>query len=273
MSPFAYGDLVLLLDGKGRRVLLQLAEDQVSQVPSGHHLPHQEVVGKDPGSWVKPVGGRPLLALHPSLEDYVMAMERPTQIIYPKDMGQLLVYGDVRPGTTILEAGVGSGATALLFLRVLGPQGKLISVERRADFLRAARDNVVTFWGGFPASWDLRHGDIYEGLPGCPPLDLMFLDLPEPQRALPVAADALKPGGLLLIWVPTIYQVEKVLAQTRQNTFSPPDIKEFWERDWITGPQSLRPDHRMVGHTGFLLRFRRHHGKGDGLYGPLDPPL
>lgn len=270
LLPFGYGDLVLLLDGKGRRLLVKLEEHQVSQVPSGHRLLHDEVVGKLPGSWVRPLGGRPLLALRPSLEDYVMAMERPTQIIYPKDMGHLLIYGDVRPGITILEAGVGSGATALLFLRALGPEGKLISVERRPEFLEAARKNVTAFWGGLPPHWVLRLGDIYEGVEACPPLDLMFLDLPEPHRALGVAEQSLKPGGVLLIWVPTMYQVERVVAEVRGRPFCPPEIKEFWERDWVVGPQSLRPDHRMVGHTGFLLRLRRLGGDGDE---PLDPPL
>jgi len=190
-----------------------------------------------------------------------MSMPRGAAIIYPKDAAQILSLGDVFPGATVVEAGVGSGALSLWLLRAIGPTGTLTSFERREEFADVARGNVVSFLGAEPENWTVAVGDLVESLPGAVEngsVDRVVLDMLAPWECLGVVADALAPGGLLLCYIATVTQLSRVAEAVRgTGLFTDPDSSETMVRGWHVEGLAVRPDHRMVAHTGFLLTARR----------------
>lgn len=262
--PFAAGERALLIDGRGRRYLVSLA-------PGGHFhshmgaLPHDDVLGRDEGVAVSTPSGARLVAVRPTLADYVLKMRRGAQVVYPKDVGLILVYADVFPGARVLEAGTGSGALTLALARAAGPDGLVVSYEIRPDHHERAVANVEAWYqalGGKPQSLELRLGDVAESLADDEEFDRLVLDLPEPWRALDAAGGALVPGGIACCYLPTVPQVAQTVDALRAAGFGQVETLEGLVRTWNVDGPSVRPDHRMVAHTGFLVFGRKHSSSG-----------
>ena len=253
-GPFAPGDRVLLLDSKRRRHLVVLREGGEFHSHAGV-LRHTDLIGADEGVTVRTTMGARLVAVRPTLADFVLEMPRGAQVIYPKDLGPILVHADVFPGARVLESGVGSGALTMTLLRAVGPKGHVLGYEIRDDFAARARQNVESFLGpSVPLEIQVR--DIYEGI-DVTGLDRILLDLPEPWRVVPHAEKALAPGGILLAYLPTILQVAQLREALADSVFGMAQTLEVLQRTWHVEGQSVRPDHRMVAHTGFLTYARR----------------
>ena len=259
-GPFRVGGRVQLTGPKGRLHTVTLREGGELHT---HHgvLRHEVLIGQPDGSVVANSGGHEYLALRPLLRDFVMSMPRGAAIIYPKDAAQILAEADVFPGAVVVEAGVGSGALSLWLLRAIGPEGRLISFERRAEFAEVAQANVATFLGGAPEAWDVVVGDLADQLPErVPPasVDRVVLDMLAPWECLDVVADALTPGGVVVCYVATATQLSRVAEYIRHTgLFTEPVASETMVRGWHVDGLAVRPDHRMVAHTGFLLSARR----------------
>jgi len=254
---FSPGDRVLLIDGKSRRYLITLREGGQFHTHTGV-TPHDSIVGLPDGSTVRSPSGARYLALRPTLADFVLAMPRGAQVIYPKDLGPLLILADVFPGARVLEAGVGSGALSMTLLRA---GAHVVGYELREDFAAKAQANVASFLGdGRPYRVELR--DVYEGIDETG-LDRILLDLPEPWRVVKHAVAALRPGGIFVSYLPGIGQVVQLREALDAASFMLAETVEVLQRSWHIEGQSVRPDHRMVAHTGFLTSARR----------PADQPL
>ncbi|KJL35804.1 tRNA (adenine(58)-N(1))-methyltransferase TrmI [Microbacterium ginsengisoli] len=259
-GPFAYGDRVQLTGPKGRLSTVTLREG--GELHSHHGvLRHADIVGQPDGSVLVNSHGSEYLALRPLLRDFVMSMPRGAAIVYPKDAAQILAQADVFPGCVVVEAGVGSGALSLWLLRAIGPTGRLVSFERRGEFADVARANVETFLGESPASWQIVEGDLAEELPRAveqASVDRVVLDMLAPWECIDVAADALVPGGVLVCYVATATQLSRVAEYLRATgAFTDPESSETMVRGWHVEGLAVRPDHRMVAHTGFLISARR----------------
>jgi len=253
---FAEGDPALLIDSKGRHFLLKLERGRMFQYHEGQ-LSHDELLGASDGSWVEASSGSKLLLLRPRLADFILKMKRAAQVVYPKDLGPILVYGDVGPGMTALEAGTGSGALTLGLSRAVGPTGKVVSVERRDDHGAHARKAITRWYGEVPDNVDLRIGDVTETVEEVMP-DRIVLDLPEPWHCIEVAAEHQPSGGVLTAYLPTVPQVQKTVDTARgTGSFAEVEVKEFLFRDWNVDGRSVRPEHSMIGHTGFLIFMRK----------------
>lgn len=250
---FAVGDRVLLVDAKRRRHLVTLAEGGAFHSHAGV-LDHERLIGQMPGVTVRTSLGSKLVALRPTLSEYVLKMPRGAQVIYPKDLGPILMLADVFPGARVLESGIGSGALTMTLLRATGPTGHVTGYELRDDFAERARRNVEGFLGpDVPLAIEVR--DVYAGI-DLEDLDRVILDLPEPWRAVKHAEAALTPGGILLSYLPTIGQVARLHEELGTSSFGMADTVEILQRGWHIDGQSVRPDHRMVAHTGFLTHAR-----------------
>ena len=253
-GPFQVGDRVQLTDGKGRKFTVVLAEGGEYHTHRGG-ISHNDLIGVDEGSVVKSVNGTPYLALRPLLVDYVLSMPRGAQVIYPKDAAQIVHEGDIFPGARVLEAGAGSGALTCSLLRAVGPTGRVISYEVRDDHAEHAVRNVETFFGGRPENWDLTIADVaeFEGQ-----VDRVVLDMLAPWDVLPAVAKALIPGGVLLVYVATVTQLSKVVEALRtQECWTEPRSWESMVRGWHVVGLAVRPEHRMQGHTAFLVSARK----------------
>ncbi len=245
---------MLLLDRKRRRHLIRLVEGGEFHTHAGV-LDHATVVGQEEGVTVRTTRGAALLALRPTLSEFVLEMPRGAQVIYPKDLGPILMLGDIFPGARVLESGVGSGAMTMTLLRAIGPTGHLTGYELREDFATRARLNVEAFLGeDLPLTIETR--DVYEGI-DLDDLDRIVLDLPEPWQVVKHAERALRPGGILVSYLPTILQVSTLRETLADSTFGMADTIEVLHRGWNVDGQSVRPDHRMVAHTGFLTVARK----------------
>jgi tRNA (adenine57-N1/adenine58-N1)-methyltransferase len=217
-------------------------------------LKHDDVIGRSEGITVRTTMGARLVVLRPTLAEYVLEMPRGAQVIYPKDLGPILVLADVFPGARVLESGVGSGALTMALLRAVGVAGSVVGYEVRADFASRARRNVEGMLGeDVPMRIEVR--DTYAGIDEAG-LDRVLLDLPEPWRVVKHAADALRPGGILLAYLPTIGQVAQLREELDASAFGMAQTLEVLQRGWHIDGQSVRPDHRMVAHTGFLTTAR-----------------
>jgi len=252
-QPFRAGERVLLVDSKQRRHLVTLAEGGEFHTHAGF-VPHAEIIGQPDGSVIRTTRGARLTAVRPTLAEYVLEMPRGAQVIYPKDLGPILVLADVFPGARVLESGVGSGALTMALLRAIGPTGHVTGYEIREDFAKRARQNVDGFLGpDMPLDIEIR--DVYEGI-AVDDLDRILLDLPEPWRVVKHAEQALHAGGILLAYLPTIGQVARLREELEDSGFGMAQTLEVLHRTWHVEGQSVRPDHRMVAHTGFLTHAR-----------------
>ncbi len=259
-GPFVPGDRVQLTDPKGRLHTITLAPGKQFHTHRGH-LSHDDLIGAPDGSTITNTAGVEYLALRPLLADYVMSMPRGAAVVYPKDAGQVVMMADVFPGATVVEAGVGSGALSMSLLRAVGEHGRLLSFERREDFADIARANARDFFGGDHPAWTVTVGDLAEALPGAVAagtVDRVVLDMLAPWECLDAVAEALVPGGVLICYVATTTQLSKVAEAMRDHgTFTEPQAWESLVRGWHLEGLAVRPQHRMHGHTGFLVTTRR----------------
>ncbi|MET1042884.1 MAG: tRNA (adenine-N1)-methyltransferase [Microbacteriaceae bacterium] len=259
-GPFREGDRVQLTGPKGKLNTITLEAGKVFHTHRGM-VSHDDLIGVPDGSVIQASNGDQYLALRPLLNDFVMSMPRGAAIVYPKDAAQIVAFADIFPGATVVEAGVGSGALSLWLLRAIGPEGRLHSFERRDEFADVARGNVASFLGADPANWSVTVGDLAEALPGeVEPgtVDRVVLDMLAPWECLPAVADALAPGGLVVCYVATVTQLSRVAEAIRgTGLFTNPDPFETLVRGWHVEGLAVRPDHRMIGHTGFLVTARR----------------
>ena len=254
-SIFSEGDPALLIDRKGRRYMVRLEHSADFHTHIGH-FSHDELLGKDEGAWVVTSKGHYLLAVRPTMSDYTLEMPRIATVVYPKDVGAILVYGDIFPGARVLEAGTGSGALTAALLRAVGPQGSVASYDVREDMLERARSNVAALFAD-TSNLSLKLGDVGEGFDE-DGLDRIVLDLPEPWHVAPHAEERLLPGGIFLSFLPTILQVHQLTQTLRERrTFDLIETFEVMQRSWTVGRRNVRPDHRMVAHTGFVTTARR----------------
>lgn len=259
-GPFRAGDRVQLTGPRGRLNTITLEPGAEFHTHRGI-LPHDALIGLPDGSVVTSTVGDEYLALRPLLTDFVMSMPRGATIVYPKDAAQILLIGDIFPGATVVEAGVGSGALSLSLLRAIGPAGRLVSFERREEFARVARGNVTAFLGAEPANWSVLLGDLAEELGAAAAagsVDRVVLDMLAPWECLDAVTAALTPGGVLVCYVATATQLSRVAEGIRATgAFTDPESSETMVRGWHVEGLAVRPDHRMVAHTGFLVTARR----------------
>ena len=258
------GERVLLIDNRDRRYLLTLATGKQWHSHSGV-LDHDALIGAPEGTSARTSGGAKVLVFRPTLADYVLKMKRGAQVVYPKDVGLILVYADVFPGARVLEAGTGSGALTLALARAAGPDGLVVSYELREDHHERAVANVEAWYealGGKPENLELRLGDVFEGPEEGEEFDRLVLDLPEPWHALGATAAALVPGGIACCYLPTVPQVAQTVEALRAAGFGEVQTLEGLVRTWNVDGPSVRPDHRMVAHTGFLVFGRKHSSSG-----------
>lgn len=259
-GPFRPGDRVQLTGPKGRLNTITLETGGEFHSHRGV-LSHDRLIGKPDASVVEATNGVEYLAMRPLLSDFVLSMPRGAAIVYPKDAAQILGQGDIFPGAIVVEAGVGSGALSLWLLRAIGPQGTLHSFERREEFAEVAKGNVASFLGGVPQNWSVTIGDLTQALPTIVEpgsVDRVVLDMLAPWECVGAVAQALTPGGVLVCYIATVTQLSRVAEAIRATgAFTEPEPTETLVRTWHVEGLAVRPDHRMIGHTGFLMTARR----------------
>ncbi|MBI0142642.1 tRNA (adenine-N1)-methyltransferase [Bifidobacterium sp. W8106] len=290
-GPLSVGERVQLTDRRGRKLTVMLEPGGLTQTDHGL-LPHEAMIGLPEGSVVvtisadkwrqmrhkqdagtgteapdraKPwkssrsIGGWAFTVMRPRLEDYILSMPRGAQIMYPKDVARVILLGDIRPGMRVLESGAGSGAMSLGLLDAIGAEGKLTSIERREEFARVAMGNATVFFGHRPAQWDLRTGDFDTLAADLPEdeFDRIVLDMLDPWNRLEQAYRVMAPGGVLTAYVTTTTQLSRLAEALRADgRWTEPEIMESLERSWKADGLAVRPEHEMIGHTGFLLTSR-----------------
>jgi tRNA (adenine57-N1/adenine58-N1)-methyltransferase catalytic subunit len=255
-SAFQDGEQVLLIDQRGKRHLIFLRKSETFHSDRGW-ISHDAVIGHPEGTWVRSSMGLRYVALRPTLAEFVLDMPRGAQVIYPKDLAMILFWADVYPGCRVLEAGMGSGALTLALLRVVGPDGRVITYEQREEFARRALANIHMRCGEV-TNLTVRLGPVEDGVADEEPVDRVVLDLPEPWKLTQAMARVLRPGGIFVSYVPTIIQSQQI-AETlgRERHWALVETFETLYRPWNIEGQSVRPFHRMVAHTGFITVARR----------------
>ncbi len=252
-KPLTDGELVLLIDHKGRRYLVDLAAGSEFQTHAGV-VPHDQLIGRHEGSEVASTRGQKFSVLRPTLSDFIVSMPRGAQVIYPKDIGPILMLADIEPGCRVFESGIGSGALSMGMLRA---GAIVVGYELREDFASRAVKNVTRFLGPEVLDrYQIHLGDSYLGIEHGT-FDRAVLDLPEPWRVVPHLHGALRPGGILVSYSPSIVQVSQTREALDRAGFIEGSTVEVINRSWHVDGAAVRPDHRMVGHTGFLTRARR----------------
>jgi tRNA (adenine57-N1/adenine58-N1)-methyltransferase len=252
---FREGDHVLLIDRRERRYLIQLHPSRRFESHTGS-FPHDDLIGSPDGSWATTGSGHHLLAVKPTMADFVREMPRIATVVYPKDLGAILVYGDIFPGAKVLEAGSGSGGLTIALARAVGEGGDVVSYDVRQDMIDRARANVDAMVPG-NRNVTFKLGDVYTGFDE-DNLDRILLDLSEPWQVVPHASERLVAGGIMVCFLPTVLQVHELTqVLRRQETFSQIETLEIMMRPWSVGGRSVRPSHRMIGHTGFITTARR----------------
>ncbi|PMQ02342.1 MAG: tRNA (adenine-N1)-methyltransferase [Dictyoglomus sp. NZ13-RE01] len=257
-GKFREGDLVVLWEEK-RKHLIKLEKDKIFFYNKGS-IPHNDIIGKEEGSVIYSSHGGRIIAFRPTFSDYILEMPRGAQIIYPKDIGIILIWADIFPGAKIIEAGIGSGALTIALLQAVGEEGLVVSYEIREDFANRAMKNIHNFLLE-PKNHVLKLKNIYEEIEE-EDFDRLILDLPEPWRVVPHAVKALRPGGIFLAYTPTIIQAQKTveaLKETKQFVLI--DTFETLLRPWQIEDLSVRPFHRMVAHTAFITLARKLHNR------------
>lgn len=271
-GPFRPGDRVQITDPKGRRHTVVLQPGKQFHTHQGA-IEHDALIGSPEGVVVTSTGGTAYLAFRPLLADFVLSMPRGASVVYPKDAAMIVGYADIYPGATVIEAGAGSGALSCWLLRAVGEAGLVLSYERRADFADVAKANVARFFGQLPPSWQLIPGDLVTALQQEPParpvdrpVDRVVLDMLAPWECLQAVAPVLRPGGLVCSYVATTTQLSRIVEALRDDgRFAEPAPWETLLRTWHVEGLAVRPDHRMVGHTGFVVTARR---LADGVVAP-----
>jgi tRNA (adenine57-N1/adenine58-N1)-methyltransferase len=253
---FEAGDRVLLIDQRDRTYLLRLEAGGTFHTHSGT-LEHDALIGAPEGTRFETSRGMVLMAYRPRFPDFVLKMPRGAQVVYPKDVGPLVTYADVFPGAAVVEAGTGSGALTIALCRAVGGDGRVVSYEVRDEHRETAVANIESFFGKMPDQVDLRRGSIEEVADTNERFDRAILDLPDPWRVLPALASALEPGGVLGAYLPTTVQVQELVLALPRTGFQHIETFETLHRGWHVTERSVRPDHRMVAHTGFVTIARR----------------
>lgn len=248
------GDTVLFTDRKEREYLRILRPGARVHIREGT-MQADQLIGLAEGSTVYNSASEPFLVLRPTFASLIPNLPRKAQVIYPKDIGPILLWGDMFPGATVVEIGTGPGALSMALLRAVGPNGRLVSYEAREDFVRMAQENVRNFHGEAP-NWEIKLRDASLGVDERD-VDRMVMDLAEPWTLLPVAVDALRPGAVLTAYVPTVLQVKQFVDQARSGGFGAVQTIETLLRSWHVRGLSIRPEHRMIGHTGFIVTARK----------------
>jgi tRNA (adenine57-N1/adenine58-N1)-methyltransferase len=256
LGYFAAGDRIQLTDPKGKLYSFTITEGKEWHTHKGW-IVHDELIGLPEGSVVSTTAGLKFTAFKPLLADYVLTMPRGATIVYPKDAAMIVGLADIYPGARVLEAGVGSGALTISLLRAVGPTGKVNSIERRADFAENAHSNVSNYFGEKPSNWSLSVGDLqdqnFES-----EYDRVVLDMLAPWECVDLAARALRPGGVFLAYVATTTQLSVTAEALKDDgRFTEPESSETIVRGWHHEGLAVRPQQRMIGHTGFLIQSRR----------------
>ncbi|CAB4533290.1 unannotated protein [freshwater metagenome] len=256
LGYFAAGDRIQLTDPKGKLYSFTITPGKEWHTHKGW-IVHDELIGLPEGSVVATTAGLKFTAFKPLLADYVLTMPRGATIVYPKDAAMIVGLADIYPGARVLEAGVGSGALTISLLRAVGPTGKVNSIERRADFAENAHSNVSNYFGEKPTNWSLSVGDLqdqnYES-----EYDRVVLDMLAPWECVDLAARALRPGGVFLAYVATTTQLSVTAEALKDDgRFTEPESSETIVRGWHHEGLAVRPQQRMIGHTGFLIQSRR----------------
>ncbi|HUV13420.1 MAG TPA: tRNA (adenine-N1)-methyltransferase [Acidobacteriota bacterium] len=259
--PFQEAETIIITEPRGQRHFVQLKLGDKFHHRRTGHISHEEIIGSPPGAQLMSEQGVRVVCLRLTLEDFILKkLRRRTSIIHPKDLATLLVRGDVYPGARVLEAGLGSGATSLILLRFIGRTGTLTSYERREEFVDPALDNIRaahSLLGDPGATHQVKVSDLYDGIEE-EDLDLVLLDVPEPHCGTSHVYRALRPGGVFLSWLPTVTQVYQLVLQLKEEAcWSEVETRETLQRSWEVSENAMRPFHRMVGHTGFLIRTRK----------------
>jgi tRNA (adenine57-N1/adenine58-N1)-methyltransferase len=256
-GPFTAGERVQLTDAKGRHYTMSLTPGGEFHTHRGS-IAHDAVIGLEQGSVVKSSSGADFLVLRPLLVDYVMSMPRGPQVIYPKDAAQIVHEGDIFPGARVLEAGAGSGALTCSLLRAVGPKGRAVSYEQRADHAEHARRNVSVFFGGAPDNWDLIVSDLADSDLPDGSFDRAVLDMLAPWEVLDAVSRLVIAGGVLMIYVATVTQLSRAVEALRAaRCWTEPRVWETLQRGWNVVGLAVRPQHSMRGHTAFLISTRR----------------
>jgi len=257
MPPeFNYGDRVQLTDAKGKLHTITLKPGGEWHTHKGW-LIHDQIVGMPQGSVVETTAGLKFLAFKPLYGDYVLSMPRGATIVYPKDAALIVGFADIAPGLRVLEAGVGSGALTIALLRAVGPSGQVDSFERRDEFAQIATRNVTEYFNGKPDNWSLTLGSLQDKSTE-EKYDRMVLDMLAPWECVQLADDVLHPGGVLLSYVATTTQLSAMAEAIKDSgRFTEPESSESLVRQWHHEGLAVRPVHRMIGHTGFLIQARR----------------
>jgi tRNA (adenine57-N1/adenine58-N1)-methyltransferase len=254
-GPFQADEPVMLLDRKDREYLARLDPRRPITIRGGK-ISVDDIIGRDEGSVVKSSYNEPFLVFRPSLPQLIPNLPRSAQVVYPKDLGPILIWADLFPGARVVEAGVGAGSLSMALLRAIGDQGQLFSYEVREDFAALAQKNVSRYFGAAP-NWRVTLGDVAAALDETE-IDRVVLDLPEPWQVIAPTWKALRPGGILLCYLPTVPQVKSLVDALREDKrFACIETSETLMRFWHIKGMSVRPQHRMVAHTGFITTARR----------------
>ena len=255
-GPFEPGERILLVDQRDRRYLVRLQAGEIWHSHGGA-LELDPLIGAPEGTEVRAASGMSFRAFRPRLADFVLKMPRGAQVVYPKDLGAIVVEADIHPGARVLEAGTGSGSLTLALCRATGTEGRVVSYELRPEFRATATQNLESFLGKLPEHLELRDGDVREVAGTGETFDRAVLDLPEPWAVLDALGGALEPGGIVCTYLPTTGQVQQVVLAFREHGFEHLETFEVLRRSWHVTERSVRPDHRMVGHTAFLTVARK----------------
>ena len=255
-APFEPGERALLLDARGRRYLVRLQAGGTFHFHGGA-VRHDDVLGEQEGAIVSSASGASLAVYRPRLADFILKMPRGAQVVYPKDVGAILIFADVFPGARVLEAGTGSGSLTISLARAVGPEGRVVSYELRPDHHDQAVRNLEMYFGEVPGRVELREGDVGEAAATGERFSHVILDLPQPWDSLETSCRVLEPGGVLCAYLPTTVQVQQLSLALEDAGFRDVETFETLMRSWHVTDRSVRPNHRMVAHTGFVTVGRR----------------
>lgn len=255
-GPLRAGERIQLTDAKGKLHTITLTAGATWQGHKGH-ISHDEIIGSSEGSILLSTLGAPYFYQRPLLEDFVLSMPRGATIVYPKDAAEIIAFGDIHSGDHVLEAGVGSGALTISLLRAVGSSGRVLSIERREDFGTIAAKNISLFFGSAHPAWELQINSFQDAVLD-EKFDRVVLDMLAPWDCIEVTAQILRPGGVFIGYVTTTTQLSRLVEALRAHTlFTEPESWESLHRPWHVESLSVRPEHRMISHTGFLVRSRR----------------